>query len=160
SGDAVLATRSALQAASLAQAAGIATSAASYLSVAAACLIYTGHLHEAWRHLERAVELSTIGDTPLLPVVGIAYTYQAALLREWTQLDAALDVVQKAIEMGERGGLRVWSDHAYSVIAHVALARRDLNAASSALKHAEEVTLHLKNPFQRAMLIPDVQARL
>ena len=133
-GETGAASQSALEAERLAQATGNVPVAIFSLSVAARCLIVAGHLHEAWRVLERAVRQASELEGDLLPRMDQVYTLQAELLREWNRLDEALALTTQAIQQAERLGTPATLVVVYAMLAHVALSCGKPEAARTTLE--------------------------
>jgi LuxR family transcriptional regulator, maltose regulon positive regulatory protein len=75
--------------------------------LAAYYLISRGHLQEAWRFLEQAMELGSLPAGLPYPGIAAVYAYQANLFREWNLLEEALERAKMAVSntagtMGQR----------------------------------------------------------
>ena len=92
--------------------------------------------------------------------------WQAEVLREWNQLDAALSLAQEAIKLCEQIESTlslVFSHSGYAVLLHVYLSRGDYDAARSALQEFERIGTSMNQPwysFQRSFLTSIDQIRL
>ena len=137
------ASQSALEAERLAQATGNIPGAIISLSVAARCLLVAGHLHEAWRVLERAVRLGSELEWDLSLRMDQVYALQAEILREWNQLDEALALTTEAIQRAERLGTPTTLLAVYAALARIELSRGDPEAARAALERGDDVKRRL-----------------
>ncbi len=139
-GEASAASQSALAAARLAQEADKTPAAIACLSAAAPSLMACGRLHEAWRVLERAGRL---GQQP--SSLELVYAQQAELLREWNRLDEALSLATRALEWGKPRQTPT-ALVAEVLLARVALARGDLEAARAAFQRSEQIRENVEHP--------------
>ncbi|HEX6553028.1 MAG TPA: LuxR family transcriptional regulator, partial [Ktedonobacteraceae bacterium] len=78
--------------------------AISFLCIAASLLHLQGQLHTAWRTYQEAVALGRGPMNVPFAAVGLAYAYQADLLREWNRLDEALEFALRGLHLAEQGG--------------------------------------------------------
>lgn len=93
--------------------------------------------------------------------VGLAYAYQADLLREWNRLDEALDFALRGLRLAEQGGYNtVYLGRGYQVLVRIYLSRGDLDAAQEALQELYRLPLLMRNPYQQASLAAVEQVRL
>ena len=158
-GEFVPAIQKALEANTLFEAEGIVSQSIYMLNSAAYCLIRCGHLHEAWELLEQASAVgSRAGGFPV-PSIGVILAQQAEILREWNQLDAALDFVRRAIQLVDQIDAAVDLVVAYCTLVSISLARGEHDGVSSALKQVERVEQALRNSFIYANYIPITQVR-
>ncbi len=137
--DTVAASQNALQAGTLAQSAGNTSLATFYLGIAAYYLVKRGQLREARALAQRAVQLRTRPGGLLLPEVGWPYVIEADILREWNQLDAALELALEAISLGKQTESLYFSLLGYAVLLRVYLSRGELDAAHSAWQQFEHI---------------------
>ncbi len=61
----------------------------------------------------RAIQLGTEVGSPAHAAVGLVYARQADILREWNQLDVALDLVLQGLQLlilqdGQKRGAESW----------------------------------------------------
>lgn len=147
-GEARAAYRSALEGERLAQAAGNVPQAILYLRMAARSLMMCGHLHEAWRVLERAVRLAHEQGGVVLPRMDWTYVLQAEILCEWNRLDEALALATQAIQWGERLETPSALVIAYGMLAHLALSRGEPEATRAALERGELFRGKVDDPYE------------
>src|SRR5215468_3050034 len=93
-----------------------------------------GQLHAVWRTCQRALQLGTKAGSPANTAVGWIYARQADILREWNQLDEALDLALQGLELIRRPGYEVYLRITYIVLVRIHLARADIEAADEALQ--------------------------
>ena len=159
SGDVVPAIQLALEAGALAQAVGVWT-ATTCLIAAASNFLYQGRLHAAWNLLERVTEMCRPRSSDLVLSLGLLSAYQADILREWNQLDAAYDLARKAVRLSEESGHLISLHITYAILAGVTLARGESDAAVSAITQAEGIMVQLNNSYYRALLIAVEHVRI
>ena len=149
----------ALQAGSCFQAAGNVPGQLTILSVAALFSHMQGHLHEAWQLSQQAIEgAAQQGNMPFSGMM-LAYFCQADILREWNQLDAALDRVRKELEVSEQTGVVLYMDLGYLVLMRIHLARGELDAAYNAFQATMRQPLMIHNPYRQTWLTIGDQVR-
>jgi LuxR family maltose regulon positive regulatory protein len=144
--DAVAAIQSGLQASSLAQSAEQNALAIVIIGTTACYMIGAGRLQEAQRLTQQAQLLGTQQPGNVLPDVGWPALFQANILREWNELDAALTLVSEGIsqcQQTESMSLLVHSLYGYAVLLRVCLSRGDLDAARSALQEFEHIGMNM-----------------
>ena len=149
--DAVAASQNALQAGTLAQNAGNVSLATFYLGIAAYYQVKRGLLHEARALTQRAIQLRTRPGTLQLPEVGWPYIIEADILREWNQLDAALDCARQALSFGKQTESLYFSLLGYAVLLRVYLSRAELDAAHAAWQQFEHIGMNV-NPHLLARM--------
>ncbi len=159
-GQAKAATQSALESSAFYQAAGMIGSAISYMGMATIPLHTQGQLHAVWRTCQRALQLGTEAGSPANPAVGLIYARQADVLREWNQLDEALDLALQGLELIRQPGYEVYLRITYIVLVRIYLARGEMQAADQALQQVAQAPEIVDNPHVRAWLISVEQARL
>jgi LuxR family maltose regulon positive regulatory protein len=119
------------------------------MSTAVRCLIDTGRLQEAEQQVKQGIQLGTTPRGVLLPQVGWLAPFQAEILRQWNQLDAAQAVIEEAIELCKHVESIVtlpclfW---AYAIQVRIFLSRTQMDAARSALEQLEQVRMRLNQP--------------
>ena len=159
-GQAKAATQSALESSAFYQAAGMVASAISYMGTATFPLHMQGQLHAVWRTCQRAIQLGTEAGRPANAAIGLIYAHQADILREWNQLDAALDMALQGLQLGRQPGYEVYLPAIYIVLVRIHLSRGDSEAANEALQQVAQAPLTIGNPYYRALTISIEQARL
>jgi LuxR family maltose regulon positive regulatory protein len=147
--DAAAAIQIGLQASSLNQTTGNTDQAISLMGVTAMHLIGTGHLHEAQRQAQQAILLGKKSDAYVPPAVGWPMVWQAEVLREWNQLDAALFCIEEAIKLlaeleWTTSLLNVFVGH--TIRLRISLSCRELDIASSALQEVEHIGMKMPLP--------------
>ncbi len=152
-GDIVAAIQSAREATALAQAAGDTSSTILYTSGTAYSLHLHGKLHEVVRFARQAALLGTapVGLPPAM--VCSAYIFHADVLREWNQLDEALELVLQAVRLGEQTETIVMLYIGYTVLMRVYLARGEMDAARSAFQQAKELLAKTYSPYRRDVYV-------
>src|SRR5207245_1674963 len=93
--DATAAIQIGLKAASLSQAAGHTDLAISLMGETALHMIGTGRLHQTQQLTQQAIVLGRKPGAFVLPVIGWPMIWQAEVLREWNQLEAAHSLVEE-----------------------------------------------------------------
>ena len=149
-----------LETSALMQAAGNSGAAINFMSVAAYFLHFQGHLHQAWRLLERAIEFASQPGVPPSALVDLPRSHQAELLREWNQLDRALELARQGIQLLGQVGHTLYLDEIYMVLMRIHLARGELTAATEALRQVLQIPLLQGNPFYSAWITSVDQVRL
>lgn len=154
-------TSSYLQHSTYAQSIGNTGLAMTHLCEAAIRLMHqAGRLREAERLLEQAAEWGSAGRSLLYPEVSLVYAYQSLLLREWNQLDEALQLVQQAVQLIERTGEKHSQLYAYAALLRIALSRGELAEAKAALKEAAFAARDSGSSYLNALLITVEQVRI
>ncbi|HEX3640287.1 MAG TPA: hypothetical protein VHV10_03245, partial [Ktedonobacteraceae bacterium] len=144
--DAVAAVQSGLQSGSLAQAAGKPALAIGAMGATAMYMVGTGRLHEVERLTKQAIQLGTPSGELVHPDVCWPTIWLAEVLREWNQLDAALELAEEAILLGPQTATIVsitYSVYGYMVLMRIALSRGELDRACSALQEFERICMSL-----------------
>lgn len=144
--NAVFAIQSGLQASSLAQAAEQTPLAIVIMGTTACYMIGAGRLREAQQLTQQAMLLGTQQLGIVLPDVGWPALFQANLLREWNQLDAARALVSEGIEQckqTESMSLLVHLLYGYSMLLRICLSRGELDTARSALQQFEHIGMSM-----------------
>ena len=159
-GQAKATTQSALESSASYQAAGMLASAISYMGTATFPLHMQGQLHAVWRTCQRAIHLGTEAGRAANDAIGLIYAHQADILREWNQLDEALDLALQGLQLGRQPGYEVYLPAIYIVLVRIHLSRGDSEAAKEALQQVAQAPLTVDNPYYRAHTISVEQARL
>jgi LuxR family transcriptional regulator, maltose regulon positive regulatory protein len=141
--DVEAAVESGLRAGALAQATGQTARAIIMMGTTAKYMLGGGRLHDAQRLSQEAILL---GREPrefvLSGVVGWPMVWQAEVLRERNELDAALSMVQEAIKLCEQTPLMsslVYLLCGYTVLIRIHLSRKDFDQAYSALEQFQQI---------------------
>ncbi|HEX3643143.1 MAG TPA: LuxR C-terminal-related transcriptional regulator, partial [Ktedonobacteraceae bacterium] len=148
--DAVAAIKSGLQASTLAQATGETALAIGIMSATALHMIGTGQLHEMYQLTQQTIQLGIQPGKPMLPDVSLPIALQAEVLREWNQLDAALELAEEAISLSPQAATIVsiiYSVYGYIVLMRIALSRGELHKACSALQEFERIKMKMNRPL-------------
>jgi len=135
-----------LQSVSLAQDTGLLPFAFNALGGVSIHMIGAGQLHETRRLIERAVLLGKQPGKPMLPEVGYPIAYQAEIMREWNDLDAARSLAEEGLSLYkqvESMASLVYLLLIYSVLLRVYLSRAQLDAARSAIQQFEHIGMSL-----------------
>jgi LuxR family maltose regulon positive regulatory protein len=148
--DAETALHIGLQAVSHQQAAGNPDQAVSIIGVTALHMIGAGRLHETHRLTQQAMQLGNQSEAFVLPRIGWPAFFQAEVLREWNQLDAALSLAEEAVKLCQQ---LEWTlsplflHQGYATLLRIFLSRRDLDAAYSAFQQFEHIDRRLNPSF-------------
>ena len=97
-----------------------------------------GRLHEAKTLYERALELATDGKGRCHPVATKALVGLADILREWNDLDAAMDLLQRSIDLAGRWS-EIMTASGYLVLTRVRQAQGDLDGAAEVIDRAQRL---------------------
>ena len=142
--DAVAAIESAIQAVSLAQAAGETALAIGFMAATAQHMIGAGQLREILRLTNQAILLGTKPGERVLPEVGWPAIFQADILREWNQLDAALSLAEEGISLCQQTSSIAslpFLLYGYAVLLRICLSRGELDTARSAFQLLEHIEM-------------------
>ncbi len=135
--------------------------AISFLCIAASLLQLQGQLHAAWQTYQEAIALGRGPMNVPFVAVGLAYAYQADLLREWNRLDEALEFAMRGLHLAEQGGYNlVYLGGGYQALVHIYLSQGELEATQATLEEMLQLPLLVKNPYQQAILSSVEQVRL
>jgi LuxR family maltose regulon positive regulatory protein len=148
--DAVASVENGLQGSLLAQAAGHTTLAIILMGITAKHMIGAGRLHEALQLTQQAMQLGEKPGGLILPDVGWPAAFQAEILREWNQLDAALSLAQEALARCQQTaslGLLIYVITGYTVLLRISLSCGDLETARFALQQVERVSMTMSQPI-------------
>jgi LuxR family maltose regulon positive regulatory protein len=160
-GEASTAVQQALEMSTLMQAADNVGAAVSFLCIAASLLHLHGQLQAAWQMYQDAIALGTGPENVPFTAVGLAYAYQADLLREWNRLDEALDFALRGLHLAEQGDYTsVYLGRGYQALVRIYLSRGELDAAQATLQEMLQLPLLAQNPYQQATLAAVEQVRL
>jgi len=143
------AIQSGFQAISLAQAAKQRTLAILVMGSTALLMVGTGQLYEAQRLTLEATQLGTLWRGFMLPEVGWPASLQANILREWNQLDAAMDLAGEAISLCQQTASvasLAFLLYGYAVLLRICLSRGEIDAARSALQQYEQIRVSMNQP--------------
>jgi len=134
----------------LAQEAGYTALAIAATGTNVYCMTTAGRLGEAHRLAQQAIQLGTQPGELILADVGWLMIWQAEILREWNQLDAARALVEEAISLCQQAGSFVSSMYlvcGYATIAHICLSSGELDTAHSALQEVENLGRQMSQPI-------------
>src|SRR6266536_1825694 len=135
--------------------------AISFLCIAAFLLHLQGQLHAAWQTYQEAIALGRGPMNVPFAAVGLAYAYQADLLREWNRLDEALEFAMRGLHLAEQGGYNlVYLGRGYQALVRIYLSQGELEAAQASLEEMRQLPLLVQNPYQQAILSSVEQVRL
>jgi len=110
-----------------------------YMSITIYYLTAGGRLHEADLFAKQmAILMARSGDF-LSPEVGWGYVFHANVLREWNELDDALEMALRGISLSEQTGAMVFLLCGYGVLIHIYLSRGELESARSAMQQLDEI---------------------
>ncbi len=160
-GDASTAVQHAFAMSTLMQAADNVGAAVSFLCMTASLLHLQGQLHAAWQTYQDAIALGRGPENVPFVAVGLAYAYQADLLREWNRLDEALEFALRGLHLAEQGGYNiVYLGRGYQALVRTYLSQGELEAAQATLQEMLQLPLLAQNPYQQATLASVEQVRL
>jgi LuxR family maltose regulon positive regulatory protein len=148
--NAVAAAECGLQGVALAQTAGLSTLAMVLMGATAHCLIGAGKLHETLQLTKQASQLEKEPEDLPSPMTGWPTTFQAEVLREWNQLDAARTLIEEALALRQRLEsimLLPNSVCGYGILLRIYLSYGDLEAARSVSKELEHITTRMNQPM-------------
>jgi LuxR family maltose regulon positive regulatory protein len=127
----------------------------------------TGQLHETYKLTQQAMLLGTQpGGSVVVPDVGWAALWQADILREWNQLDAALELAEEAISLCKQTqsiNSLTFILHGHGELLRIHLSRGELEAACSAFQEFERIGRSMNQPyysFVRSLFTTIDQVRL
>jgi LuxR family transcriptional regulator, maltose regulon positive regulatory protein len=145
--DAVAACEKGLQAGELARMAGFPAISAFHMSVTILYLMGGGRLQEADQQAQRIRMLLTKPNGHPSREIGWSYVYHANVLREWNQLDAALEMVLQGLSLSWQTGSVVFLLCGYGILMHIYLSRGELEDACAAMEQLDDIgsraNLHL-----------------
>src|SRR5205807_4087973 len=147
--DAEVAIHMGVQAISLAHKAGQDALVLGLMAVTVRCMIDAGRLHEAQRLVKQGLQLGTTPTGALLPQVGWIALFQAEILREWNQLDAAQAVIEEAIKLCKQVvsiATLPLLFYVYTIQMRIFLSRTEMDAARSALQQLEQLRMRMNQP--------------
>jgi LuxR family maltose regulon positive regulatory protein len=136
------------------------------MSTTVRCLIDAGRLQEAERLIKQGLRLGTTPRGIRLPQVGWIVLFQAEILRQWNQLDAALAVIEEAIELCkhvESIATLLFLFWVYAIQVRIFLSCAEMDAAHSALEQLKQVSMCLNQPtssYAHALFTTVDQVRL
>lgn len=108
-----------------------------------------GNLHQARAILDDAFEWADQHGVQRFTPTAVPHVRMANILREWNRLDEAEAHLRTALEIG-RGGRPLVMMRASLFLAHVLMARGDLDGAESAIAQAQQITRHWETDIERA----------
>ncbi len=112
-------------------------------------MIGTGRLYETQRLVQQAILLGQKPGVVVLPAVGWPMIWQAEILRERNELDAALSCVEEAIRLCQQMEWILslaYLLYGYQVLLRISLSCGNYNAASSALQEVERIGKNMHQP--------------
>jgi LuxR family maltose regulon positive regulatory protein len=148
--DAVAAVENMFHGSVLAQKAGYAALAIGAMGVTVCCMTTVGRLGEAYRLAQQGICLGTQPGGFRLPDVGWLMIWQADVLREWGQLDAARVLTEESISLCQQAGLFASSVYlvcGYATLAHICLSHGELDIVRSALQQVERIGQNMNQPI-------------
>lgn len=159
-GQAVAATQHCLESSAFYQAAGATTSVIAMMSIAALPLFMRGQLRTVWQLCQHAIDLAGESSAPPLAPSGLALAYQAEVLREHNQLDAAIDFALRGRELLKRPGYHVYTAAADMILVSIYLSRAEIGRAHETMNRVLANPLLKDSPYNRAWLTSVEQVRL
>jgi LuxR family maltose regulon positive regulatory protein len=147
--DAAVAVQMGLQGVSSSQTAGNTDQAISLMGLTAMHMIGTGHLHQIQQLTQQAIQMGSKPGASVLPAVGWPMLWQAEVLREWSQLEAARSLVEEAIQLCEQleSPLSPIVSHSgYAMLLRMCLSRGELDEAHAALQELKHLGSSMNQP--------------
>ena len=139
-----------LQSVSLAQKAGQSAQSIAFAGSTAQYMIGTGQLQEAYQLTQKAIRWGKTPGSLVLPVVGWPIAFQADILREWNQLEAAHSLAEEALSLCQQTqliGTQAYELFGCAMLLRVSLSCRDLDAARSAFERFEYICTCMNQPI-------------
>jgi LuxR family maltose regulon positive regulatory protein len=164
--DVMAAVESGFQSVLLAQAAGQTALVIGVMAFIAQHMIGAGQLHEAQRLSQQAIQMGTEPGELVLSDVGYPTVFQAEILREWNELDAALSLAEEAISLCEQTtslASLISLLLGYAILLRIHLSRGELNAARSVLQQVDRIGRKMNQPpflYFRSLFTTIDQVRL
>ena len=121
--------------------------------------VMQGQLHQAAKTFQRALDLASEHQAWPFPPTGAAYVGMGNILREWNELEAAGQHLQKGIELSQQGGYTGVSRQGYQTLAQVKQAQGETNLATDFLQKAMAVARQA-GPNRHLDRVAPIQARL
>jgi len=137
--DADAASQNGLLAVEIARQAGQHVLAAFYAGITLYYLTGNGRLREANRLAQHVSQSMEDARGHLLPEAGWSYIYYANVLREWNQLDTALEMILKGIAISRQTGSTVFMLCGYGALVHIYLSRGELEEARATIEQLDDV---------------------
>jgi LuxR family maltose regulon positive regulatory protein len=109
-----------------------------YIGCTSCHLLALGQLHEVERLSLRGEQLKE-PDKLLPPALAWVYAYHADLLREWNQLDDALQLAFQAVKLGKETGTLTGILTGYMILGRIYLSRGELESARATFKTFNEI---------------------
>lgn len=147
--DAAAAIESMVHGSMLAQKAGYTALAVRAMGPTVYCMIGAGHLHQAHQLAQQAIHLGTQPGGFIVPDVGWPTLWQADILREWNQLDAARALIEEALSLcrqTESTMTPMYLICGYAMLARISLSQGELKEACCALQQAEKIGQSMNQP--------------
>jgi LuxR family maltose regulon positive regulatory protein len=138
-GEVTQARRVLAEASTLSQTAGNLTFAIFALSDLAEVQVMQGQLRQAAQTFQRIMNLASEHRAWPFPPTGTAYVGMGNLLREWNELDTAVQHLRKGIELSQQGGYVGVASLGYLILAQVKQAQGETGSAFDLLRQAEKL---------------------
>ncbi len=109
----------------------------------------SGQLHEAQRLIQQVTQLGTKPGGLVSPEAGHPAVWQAEILREWNQLDAASVLIEEAIPLCKQSKMTpslLYLLLGYAVLLRISLSRGELETAYTALEQLEHLSMSMNQP--------------
>jgi LuxR family maltose regulon positive regulatory protein len=164
--DAAAAIESMLHGGMLARKAGYTALAIGAMGSAVCCMIGAGYLHKARQLAQQAIHLGIQPGGFIVPDVGWPTLWQADILREWNQLDAARALIEEALSLCRQTESTVTPMYlicGYAMLARICLSHGELKEACCALQQAEKIGQNMNQPtylYFRSLYVIVDQVRL
>jgi LuxR family maltose regulon positive regulatory protein len=119
-----------------------------------------GHLHKAESICQQSIRMGTHwGGGQPLPATGRCYIFLGTIYYEWNDIDKALDLLTRGIELGEQSGEEFIVLGGKLAMARLGIAQGKIRAAFEAFAQAQEI--HSRATREQEMgEVSDTQARL
>ena len=146
-GDVVAASQAFLESVHTSLSAGNVYAALTFSCDLARLHVLQGQLHEAARTYHTALELATKQDGGILDT-SLAQVGLGDLLREWNELERAVESLTQGLKLAERAGNRIALSYGYLSLVHVKLAQGEKQAAWQLFENLDQLVQHAKlTPF-------------
>jgi LuxR family transcriptional regulator, maltose regulon positive regulatory protein len=116
-----------------------------------------GRLKQAWG---LGKELFASQESLLFATLSWPDIYQADILREWNNLDTAIDLAEQAVQQAEKLEKHITLPKWYAVLAHCLFSKGDLDAMEHILQKAKSLIDRLHDPLRHGSYITVLRVRL
>jgi len=110
----------------------------------------TGRLREMYQLTQETMQLARQPGGSVLPDLCWPASFHAEILREWNQLDRALELIEEAIPLSPQTTTIIpitYAVYVQVILMRIALSRGELDRAYSALQEFEYISKHMNQPL-------------